>query len=78
MEVVDKRSHPTEPIKLSYWIENTLEGGGYYCGELERIGGTAEKNSEAIGKLVDMLVSKNLLTLAEVNEIFDSNLEEAK
>lgn len=61
------------------YVKRKLDGYEYGSGQLEMIGRTSENNSEAIGRLLDLLSTKGLLTAPEVTKIVEGHeIDDAK
>jgi hypothetical protein len=55
--------------ELHDFVANGLDGGDIETGALEAASWTAQNCAKAIGKLVDMLFEKGVLTIDEVKEL---------
>ena len=53
------------------YAEATLNGGSWESGQLEATALTSRNNSRAIGRLLQLLASKGLLTAPEITGVID-------
>ena len=56
---------------LEEYAEYRLDGDDHGKGQMEAATDTARNNSKAIGRLLDLLATKNLVTAEEVATIID-------
>lgn len=71
---------PHSPVKytISDYVSGTLESCDYEDGRLESASRVANNSARAIGRLVEILQHKGILSLEEVSEIaagYDEGLE---
>jgi hypothetical protein len=57
---------------VAQYAERCLDGSDYESGQIEAIGRGNEKNSRAIGRLLELLATKGLLTAPEVTRVVES------
>mgnify|MGYP000951285774 CR=1 FL=1 len=61
----DSYGNLREYESLENYAANQLDGDDYGVGRLEAAAATAENNSRAIGRLLDILAAKNVITADE-------------
>jgi hypothetical protein len=57
---------------VAQYAERCLDGSDYESGQLEAIGRGNENNSRAIGRLLELLAIKGILTAPEVTGIVEN------
>lgn len=75
MKVVTKHYDKVEEYDtLEYYAECKLDGDGFESGVIEATAETARNNSKAIGRLLDLLASKGLVSASEAGGVIDPYL----
>lgn len=73
------RWEPERDETVSSYTERCLDGYSYENGQLETISDGVRKNASAIGRLLETLAEKGLLTAPEIVKIVEGyNNDEAK
>jgi hypothetical protein len=57
---------------VAQYTERCLDGGDYGVGQLEAIGSGLEKTARALGRLLDLLATKGLLSAPEIVEVVEN------
>ena len=65
----------TEYVSLEQYAEYRLDGDDYGKGAMEAAADTARNNSKAIGRLLDLLSEKHLVTAEEVAAILEEYVD---
>lgn len=61
----------TKSLNIESYAEHSLDGCSYDTGQLEAAAATSRNNSRAIGRLLDLMASKGLLTAPEITQVVE-------